>query len=327
MQESNPSVPLSVEQPSGNQKAIVFIFVMVCFDLLCAGIVIPVIPALVGQFNQDALAIGLLAVTFYSAQFISTPALGILSDRYGRRPVLLICIFGTGAGFFLFGFANALWMLFVGRLIDGFTGGNISVALAYISDLSSPENRAKNFGLIGAAFGVGFIIGPAVGGLLSLISVQTPALVAGILSIIITIFGFFFLPETLSPGKRRKGIALEELSPLKQVGDLLRPRTLRRLLFSNFAQNFAFSGLQTNFVLYTFVRFGLSPQQNGLIFAYIGFLAGVMQGVITGRLVKRFSEKHLAVTWVGANDVGVCSIGSGCGSWVCLWGYDVDCNG
>jgi MFS family permease len=300
---SESTEPLSDLQSTVHPKAIAFIFVTVCLDLLCAGIVIPVIPALVGQFNQDALMVGLLAVCFYSAQFIATPALGILSDRYGRRPVLLLCVIGTGIAYFLFGFANALWLLFAARLIDGLTGGNISVALAYISDISSPENRAKNFGLIGAAFGIGFIIGPAVGGLLSLISLQAPAFAAGILSIITTTF-FVVLPESLPLERRRKGLALGELNPLRQVGDALRPPILRRLLLSNFAQNFAFSGLQTNFVLFTFVQFGLDPQQNGLIFAYIGFLSGLMQGVITGILVERFSERRLAVVGLGLMMLG-----------------------
>jgi DHA1 family tetracycline resistance protein-like MFS transporter len=313
MQESNSSMssvpPIEqTDQPSGDRKTILFIFVMICLDLLCAGMVIPVIPALVGQFNQNALAIGLLAVTFYSAQFIATPALGVLSDRHGRRPILLLCILGTGVAYFLFGAANALWLLFLGRLIDGVTGGNISVALAYISDVSSPETRAKNFGLIGAAFGIGFIIGPAVGGFLSLISLQTPALAAGVLSVIITIFGFFLLPESLAPEQRRKKVALAELNPLRQVRDALRPRILRRLLLSNFAQNFAFSGLQTNFVLYTFVRYGLDPAQNGLIFAYIGFLSGLMQGVITGILVERFRERRLAAAGLALMMLGYAAL-------------------
>lgn len=303
------STLLATGQPTVSRKVLAFIFITVCLDLLGVGILIPVIPFFVGQFNQDALMVGLLAVSYSAAQFIATPALGILSDRYGRRPVLLICVVGTGLGDFLFGFANTLWLLFAARLIDGFTGGNISVAQAYIADVSSPKDRAKNFGLIGAAFGLGFIIGPALGGWLSQISLQTPAFVAGVLSLLTGAFGFFVLPESLPPERRqRKPIALKELNPLRQVGNALRRPALRRFFLANFALNFAFSGLQTNFALFTFVRFGLGPQQNGGIFAYIGLVSGLMQGVITGLLVKRFSEQLLTVVGLGLMTLGYAGI-------------------
>lgn len=309
MQQNHQSTLLATAQSTVSRKALAFIFITVCLDLLGVGILIPVIPFFVGQFNQDALMVGLLALSYSAAQFIASPALGLLSDRYGRRPVLLISVVGTGLGYFLFGFANALWLLFTARLIDGFTGGNISVAQAYIADVSSPKDRAKNFGLIGAAFGLGFIIGPALGGWLSQISLQTPAFVAGVLSLFTAAFGFFVLPESLPPERRqREPIALKELNPLRQVGDALRRPDLRRFLLANFAQNFAFSGLQTNFALFTFVRFGLGPQQNGGLFAYIGLVSGLMQGVITGLLVKRFNEQQLTIVGLGLMTLGYAGV-------------------
>jgi multidrug resistance protein len=309
MQQDHQSTLLATAQPTVSRQALTFIFIAVFLDLLGVGILIPVIPFFVGQFNQAALMVGLLALSYSAAQFITTPALGILSDRYGRRPVLLICVVGTGLGYFLFGFANTLWLLFAARLIDGFTGGNFSVAQAYIADVSLPEDRAKNFGLIGAALGLGFIVGPALGGWLSQDSLQTPAFVAGVLSLLTAAFGFFILPESLPPERRqRQPITLKELNPLRQVGDALRRPRLRRFLLASFAQNFALSGLQTNFALFTFVRFGLGPQQNGGIFTYLGVVSVLTLALITDRLVKRFSEQRLIVVGLGLITLGYAGV-------------------
>lgn len=316
MQQDNQSTLLATDRPTVSRKAIAFIFITVLLDLLGAGILIPVIPFLVGQFNQDALMVGLLALSFYAAQFIATPALGSLSDRYGRRPVLIISVVGTGLGYFLFGFANTLWLLFAARLLDGFTGGNISVAQAYIADVSCSKDRAKNFGLIGAALGLGFIVGPALGGWLSQISLQTPAFVAGVLSLLAAAFGFFVLPESLPPERRlREPIALKELNPFRQVGGALRRPAMRRFLLASFAENFAFSALVTNFALFTFVRFGLGPQQNGAIFAYVGVVSALTQGLITGFLVKRFSEQRLIVVGLGLMTLGYAGLALAPGAW------------
>ncbi|MDJ0618542.1 MAG: MFS transporter [Calothrix sp. MO_192.B10] len=303
-------LPLSSNhQPTVDRKAIAFIFITVLLDFLGAGILVPIIPFLVGQFNQDALIVGLLGLCFYFAQFIAAPALGLLSDRYGRRLVLLISVIGTGLADLVFGFANALWLLFAARLFDGMTGGNIAVAQAYIADVSSPENRAKNFALIGAAFGIGFVIGPALGGWLSQMSLQAPAFVAGSLSLFSAIWGFFILPESLPRERRLKGaIALQQLNPFRQIREGLQRPALRQFLLANFAQNFAFSALQTNFALFTFVRFGLGPQQNGGIFAYIGIVAIFMQGLITRRLVQRFDEQRLIIVGLASMAVGYATV-------------------
>jgi len=302
----NNPVPESFPETSSiNRKALIFIFLTVFIDLLGGGLLVPVIPFLVGEFNKDALTVGLLSTSFSAAQFIAAPVLGVLSDRYGRRPILLISLLGTAIGYFIFGLANTLWLLFASRLLDGFTGGNISTAQAYIADITPPKDRAKNFGLLGAAFGLGFIFGPGLGGWLSQFSLQTPAFAAGILALISTTFGFFVLPESLPPEKRqKKAILLNELNPFIQIGNALQRPMLRGLLLASFALNFAFSGLQSNFAFFAFTRFGLGPGANGAIFTYIGVLATLMQGIIVRHLVSRFKEEKLAMVGIAVMALG-----------------------
>ena len=303
-QAEKPNLP-EVDQPTVSKQALIFIYATIFLDLLGMGILIPVIPFLVAQFDQTALAVGLLALSYAAAQFMAAPGLGKLSDRYGRRPVLLISVLGTGLCHVLFGVANTLWLLFAARLLDGFTGGNISVAQAYIADVSSDKNRARNFGLIGATFGLGLIVGPAFGGWLSQFSVQTPAFVAAALSLLAAAFGFFILPESLPIEKRQiKPIALSDLNPLSRVGSALQLPLLRKFLLANFTFNFAFSGLNTNIALFTFARFGFGPEQNGGLFAYLGLIAAINQGLIIGVLANRFKEEKLAIA-------GLCSMAVG----------------
>ncbi len=278
-------------------------------DLLGAGILVPVIPFLVAQFRADATMVGLVAMAFSGAQFAASPVLGALSDRYGRRPVLLLSLFGTAAGYFLFGFANALWMIFVSRVLDGVTGGNISTAQAFIADVTPPEDRAKNFGLIGAAFGLGFIIGPALGGVLSHISLQAPAFAAGILSLITCAGTYFFLPESLPPERRRtQPVGLIEINPTRQLGLALERPALRGLLWSMFAVQFAFAELQTNFAVFTAKRFGLGPAENAWLFAFVGLSAALMQGVVIRKAVKWYPGESLTRFGLAAAAAGFAGI-------------------
>lgn len=295
---------LSDRRSTASRNTIAFIFIAVFLDFLGTGLLIPVIPFLVAQFDGNALTVGLVALSFFAAQFIATPAWGKLSDRYGRKPILIISSLGTGLSFLIFGFANALWLLFVARLVDGLTGVNVSIAQAYIADVSSNKNRAQNFALIGAAFGLGFTVGPALGGLLSQISLQTPAFVAATLSLLTAAFAFFIIPESLKPDRRKRAIALKELNPFGQVNNALRRPRLRRFLLANFAIDLAFSGLQTNFALYTFVRFDLGTNQNGILFAYVGIVSALMEGLIIRYLVKRFSERRLTIVGLGLMSLG-----------------------
>lgn len=274
-----------------------------------AGILVPVIPFLVAQFRAEATMVGLVAVAFSAAQFTASPILGALSDRFGRRPILLVSLFGTAVGYFLFGFATALWMIFVSRLLDGVTGGNISTAQAYIADVTPPEDRAKNFGLIGAAFGLGFIIGPALGGALSHISLQAPAFAAGILSLITCAAAYFFLPESLPSERRRtQPVGLIEINPVRQLGLALERPALRGLLWSVFALQFAFAELQTNFAVFTARRFGLGPAENAWLFAFVGLSAALMQGVVIRKAVKWYSGESLTRFGLAVAAVGFAGI-------------------
>ena len=186
-----------------SKKILAFIFAVVLFDFIGLTILITVQAFIVREYNTTALAVSLLTVLYAGSQFIAAPILGKISDKYGRRPILLFCLFGSAIGYFIFGIGGALWVLFLSRIIDGFSGGNISIATAIITDVSPLEDRTKNLGLIGAAFGLGLIIGPIIGGLFSQISLAAPAYAAGIFSLAATVVGFFILPESL-PQVRKK---------------------------------------------------------------------------------------------------------------------------
>jgi MFS family permease len=222
--------------------------------------------------------------------------LGVLSDRYGRRPVLVFSILGSALGFFVFGWAATLWLMFLARIVDGITGGNISTAQACLADISSPQDRAKNFGLIGMAFGLGFIIGPALGGVLSKISIHAPAYGAGCMALLTSVFAFFLLPETLPPERRKTGRAQwSDLNPLRPVVAAFQNASLRALLVSLFLLNFAFAALQTNFSLFTLARFQWSAADNAWVFAFIGIMVAFNQGFLIRRLTQVAQERTLAM--------------------------------
>lgn len=272
------------------------IFLIVFLDLMGAGILVPVIPFVVKPYRSDALTVGLLALAFSAAQFAAAPLLGAWSDRRGRRPVLLACLGGTAASYFLFGAAWSLAVLFAARLMSGFAGGSITTAQAYIADISEPRDRAKNFGLIGAAFGLGFILGPAMGGALSRISLSAPAYASGVLSLLTLAVAAVTVKETLPPERRRAhSIRWRDLDPLAQIGGALGRVEFRELMLGTFALNFAMAGLQTNFPVFTHARFGLDASGNAVLFSFLGLMAAFTQGYLLRRLTRRASEAALAV--------------------------------
>jgi MFS transporter, DHA1 family, tetracycline resistance protein len=274
-------------------KSLMTIFFVVFIDLFGFGIILPLLPFIGEKYGAKPFEIGLLAATYSLFQLISTPVLGRLSDRYGRKKLLIFSQIGTAIGFLMLAFANSLPLIFLSRIIDGATGGNISIAQAYIADVTTKEDRAKGMGLIGAAFGLGFIFGPAIGGFLSKFGFQAPALFATFISLVTVFATIFFLKESVD-------IKKAQTSPKTSFSFAEMKRTLTKfpiglLILSFLLINMAFSSMQSIFPLWAAEAFKYGPQQNGLIFAYIGVLVVIMQLIVLPRMVKKFGEKKLLV--------------------------------
>lgn len=278
------------------RSPLLVIFITVFIDLVGFGIVIPVLPFYVEgtKFNATPRAVGLLFASYSIMQLIFTPVLGRLSDRYGRRPVLLISLVGTGLGFLVLGLATTLWMLFAGRILDGITGGNISTAQAYIADVTTPQERAKGMGLVGAAFGLGFIFGPAIGGILSRWGIGVPFFFAAALAFSNALLLYFTLPETVTPDHPARVSAAG--GGWAQVVSSLRQTKLAFVLLIFFLFIAAFSMMTASFALYTMYRFGFDAQHNGYLFGFIGVIGVLIQGALIGPLVRRYGEMPLVIT-------------------------------
>lgn len=277
------------------RSPLVVIFTTIFIDLVGFGIVIPVLPFYVEgtKFNATPRAVGLLFASYSVMQLIFTPILGRLSDKYGRRPILLVSILGTACAFLILGFATSLWMLFAGRILDGMTGGNISTAQAYIADITTPENRAKGMGLVGAAFGLGFIFGPPIGGILSRWGISVPFFFAAGLALANAVLLYFRLPETVTPDHPARASAAT--GRWTQILKAIRQPQLAFVLAIYFLFVVAFSIMTSSFALYTMYRFGYDASHNGYLFLYIGIVAAIIQGTLIGRLVKRFGEAALVI--------------------------------
>ena len=275
-----------------------FIMVTVLIDMLAIGLIIPVLPPLVGSFTgsqaDQAYWYGVVAFTFGIANFFSSPILGGLSDQYGRRPMLLIGFMGLCISFFGTALAGALWVLVVVRMVSGAMQANLAVANAYVADITEPEQRAKRFGLLGAMTGVGFIIGPVMGGLLGAIDLQLPFYAAGGMALLNLLYGYLVLPESL-PMARRKRFSWRAANPLTSLKALANLKGVGALVgvvaFSGLAQFI----LYTTWVLYTTFKFGWGPLQNGWSLAAVGVVSVIVQGFMLGPLLKKFAPQRLAV--------------------------------
>jgi multidrug resistance protein len=305
--------------PAPNRRALTFIVVTVFLDFVGIGILIPVLPFIVQSFGGRAVAVGLLATSYSAAQFLAGPLLGALSDRYGRRPILILSVLGSGIAYIAFGLAHALWVLFAARIVDGLTGANFTAAQAYVADVTPPESRAKSFGLIGAALGLGFIIGPALGGLLSRFGLQAPAFGAAALSLSAAAFGFFVLPESLPPDRRTTApLSLQALDPFRLVGDAVRRPGLRGIFGAVFAVGFALSGLRTNFGVLMSVRYHLGPGSTAGFLTYAGAIGVVVQGGVLRRISGRWPDRRIATVGLAIMAIGMGGLAIAPGVWA-LW--------
>jgi len=275
-----------------------FIMLVVLIDMVSIGLIIPVLPALVGTFTaspeEQAYWYGAVGFAFGLASFIGSPIMGALSDRFGRRPVLLLGFSGLALSFFVTALATQLWMLIAVRLVAGALMANAAVAQAYVADITPPEQRARRFGLLGAMFGLGFILGPVMGGLLGHIDLHWPFFVAGGLALLNGLYGYFVLPESLPP-ERRQPFDWHKANPVGSLKALVALRGVGLLVVVIGLSALAQFILHTTWVLYTQMKFGWGPMENGWSLFLVGVMSALVQGWLVGRLLKRWSAQGLAV--------------------------------
>lgn len=308
------SVAPAALDPAPRRAALGFIFVTVLIDILSFGIIIPVLPHLVerltgGQIARAALWVGLMQTMFALIQFASSPVQGAASDRFGRRRVILISNLGLGLDFVVMALTPSLWLLFVGRAVSGLTSASFSTANAYIADVTPREMRASAFGLLGAAFGIGFVLGPALGGLLGHFSIRLPFWVAAGLSLSNFCYGVLVLPESLPPEQRTPRFLVRDANPLGALALLRRYPKLVALAILVFIGQLAHFALQSTFVLYADYRYGWGPQAVGYTLALVGVSSGLVQGVAVGRLVRWLGERATLLLGLGFGIAGMLMMG------------------
>ena len=305
-----PPVIVMAASPAGTPRrgAVAFIFVTILLDMFALGLILPILPKLVESFvdNDTANAariFGLFGTAWAVMQFLFSPILGGLSDRFGRRPVVLLSNLGLALDYVLMALAPSLTWLFVGRVISGITSASVSTAFAYIADLTPPEQRAAVFGKIGVAFGAGFILGPAVGGLLGGMDPRLPFWVAAGLSFANTLYGLLILPESLPPD-RRSPFRWRNANPLGALHLLRSDRVLTGLSVANFLAQLAHVVLPSTFVLYATYRYGWDTTTVGLTLAIVGICSMAVQGAAIGPIVKRFGERRALLLGLGCGALG-----------------------
>jgi DHA1 family tetracycline resistance protein-like MFS transporter len=314
------------------KHALAFIFCAVTLDGLAVGLVIPVLPKLVLEFmGSDTAAaarvFGVFATAWGLMQFFSSPILGALSDRFGRRPVLLISSLGLGLDYIFMAVAPSLTLLFIGRLVSGSAAATFSTAFAYVADVTPSDRRAKAFGGVGMAFGFGFIVGPALGGLLSEVAPRLPFWVSAAACLVNAAFGWFVLPESLPP-ERRMAFAWKRANPVGSLRLLLSHRQLTGLAAADFLANVAHNVLPSVFVLYAAYRYGWSELTVGLTLAFVGVCSAIVQGLLVGPTIARIGARYALVLGLAAGGLGMAVFGlAPTGPWfwlgvpiMALWG-------
>jgi MFS transporter, DHA1 family, tetracycline resistance protein len=303
-----------------NNNAIIFILITILIDVIGIGIIIPIIPSLIqeltGGSNSQASFYGLWLVFVYSLmQFLFSPVIGGLSDQYGRRPVLLFSMFGFGIDYIFLALAPSIGWLFVGRIIAGITGASFTTANAYIADVTEPDKRAQAFGLVGAAFGLGFIIGPSLGGLLGQFDSRLPFWVSAGLTLLNWLYGYFVLPESLKPENRRK-FDIRRANP---IGSLLNFKkypfilTLVASLFLVYIANYATQGTWT---FYTIEKFKWSKMEVGLSLGFVGLMVAIVQGGLIRLILPKLGKEKTLFLGLTLNAIGLCAFAFASASWM-----------
>jgi len=280
-------------------RPLLVIFLTIFVNLVGFGIIIPLLPFYAQTFGASPLTIGLLFAVFSACQLVAAPVLGDLSDKYGRRPVLIFSLAGTVVSFVMMALAHSVAMLFVARIVDGLSGGNISTARAYVADVTEPKDRARAYGLIGAAFGLGFIMGPALSGVLAQYSYTAPVWAAAGVTLVATLMAWFWLPETVHRSAAGTGM------PFRNLSEMMRRPGLRRMLWIDFIYWFAFAIFQTTFALVVAHRFGFNVSQTGYFFAAFGILGAVVQGGLIRPIVHRLGDKPTFILGLMCAGIGL----------------------
>src|SRR5262245_32938497 len=280
-------------------RPLAIIFLTIFVNLVGFGIIIPLLPFYAETFGASPLVVGLLFAVFSLCQLAAAPALGDLSDRYGRRPVLIFSLLGTVVSFVMLAVAHSVTMLFAARIVDGLSGGNISTARAYVADITEPKDRARAYGLIGAAFGLGFILGPAISGVLAGISYTAPIWAAAAVTLVATIMATLWLPETVHRARAGSG------NPFSYLPELVRRPLVRRMLAIDFVYWFAFAIFQTTFALFAARRFGFDVSRTGYFFAAFGVLGAVVQGGFIRPVGHRIGDKPTFMIGLACGALGL----------------------
>ncbi len=281
------------------KTALLFIFITILVDVIGIGIILPIIPDLImeltGEGTAKAVIYGMwLTTAFAGMQFLFSPVLGEVSDKYGRRPILLIALLGLSIDYLIHAWAPTIMWLFVGRFLAGITGASFTVASAYIADISTKEEKAKNFGLIGAAFGLGFIIGPGIGGFFGEINVRLPFYIAAGLTFLNFLFGWFFVPESLAAENRRP-INLMKMIPGVSLVSLRNYKGVLLLILAFFLANLAGQALPSTWSYYGIERYNWSPKEIGISLMVVGLLVAIVQGFLVGVIVKKFGKRKVVI--------------------------------
>ena len=305
-----------------NRKAAIgFIFITLLIDVTGLGLIIPVVPKLIEDLlhttniSKVALIGGLLTFSYAIMQFLFAPVLGNLSDKYGRRPILLFSLLGFGLDYLLLAFAPSIGWLFVGRIIAGITGASMTTASAYIADISTPETRAQNFGMIGAAFGLGFIVGPMIGGLLGEMGPRIPFLVAAGLALLNAAYGYFVLPESLDVSNRR-AFDWKRANPISSLKNLSRFPAVAGLIVSFFLIYVASHAVQSNWSYFNIEKFKWSPKMIGISLAVVGVLVSLVQGVLVRFVNPKIGNERSVYVGLGLYTVGLVLFGLASQSWM-----------